>query len=104
MRTTRKGVSTAFWRGQQEKFCHEGRLYARRFKTAGAAWHACENGCFMAYWLTGILNVSMRSEMIQLNTAPNVGFAYSEEEFTSDQLKSYADNLRRVFRVDGTRK
>lgn len=104
MRTTRKGVSKAFWLDQRSRFCYRGKQWARRFPTAGAAWKACNDGMFIAWWLCVSMHTTSRGELLRLRKQTNRSADTVFCDVYGEANRAFAAQLKSLFRVDGTRR
>lgn len=99
----RRGVSRAQWQARLMNACKEGKTFARKFDTAGAAWRACTEGRFLAWWLLEFYNVSVeRLKSLLPRDADNRIIGHEWVLF--NDTEAFANNLRAAFNVDGTRR
>lgn len=98
----RRGVSRATWQQRQGEMCPKGLVFAQRFDTAGAAWRACTQGDFMAWWLHQFYGVNtdilqrLLPEHMRNDPSINICWCFKNTTF------KYAEVLRAHYNVDGT--
>lgn len=98
------------WRKARARFCDGGKTFARKHKTLGEAWQKCENGCFMAFWLSQLdWRSSKRDDLKtlrprQFDLFTGVDLFHIVGPATPDELKLFATRIRATYNSDGTRR
>lgn len=101
-----KTEAQRFWesKAHRDMWCRSGKQFAQEHQTLGSAWRACQNGCFMAYWLLNLISSTDTEDkwMVIQHLKHRAGMTYALLGGTPDKRAKFATAIRSVFNSDGS--